>query len=108
MTRPTTCSGWLNRVGIWFAKIERDVISRGVFTSKADLKRKLMRFISNHNESAKPIKWSYSNPSRRITAIVVLHATSSRSTQRTAARRRLPSSDRHDMSSSRTIELASG
>lgn len=63
-----TYSSWLNQVEIWFAKIERDVIARGVFTSKADLKRKLMRFISKHNESAKPIKWSYTNPSHRITA----------------------------------------
>lgn len=63
-----TYSSWLNQVEIWFAKIERDVIARGVFTSKADLKRKLMRFISKHNETARPIKWSYSNPSNRITA----------------------------------------
>jgi hypothetical protein len=41
------------------------VIARGVFTSKADLQ--LMRFIAKHNESAKP-KWSYTNPSHRITA----------------------------------------
>jgi len=63
-----TYSSWLNQVEIWFAKIERDVIARGVFTSKADLKRKLMRFISKHNETAKPIKWSYTNPSHRITS----------------------------------------
>ncbi len=63
-----TYSSWLNQVEIWFARIERDVIARGVFTSKADLKRKLMRFISKHNESAKPIKWSYTNPAHRITA----------------------------------------
>jgi transposase len=64
-----TYSSWLNQVEIWFAKIERDVIARGVFTSKADLKRKLMRFIEKHNQTAKPIKWSYTNPSHRITAV---------------------------------------
>lgn len=63
-----TYSSWLNQVEIWFAKIERDVIARGVFTSKADLKRKLMRFIAKHNETAKPIKWSYTNTANRITA----------------------------------------
>jgi transposase len=31
-----TYSSWLNQVEIWFAKIERDVIARGVFTSVAD------------------------------------------------------------------------
>jgi transposase len=63
-----TYSSWLNQVEIWFARIERDVIARGVFTSKADLKRKLMRYITKHNESAKPIKWSYTNTAHRITA----------------------------------------
>ena len=38
-----TYSSWLNQVEIWFAKIERDVIARGVFTSVADLSRKLMK-----------------------------------------------------------------
>jgi transposase len=40
-----TYSSWLNQVELWFAKIERDVIARGVFTSIADLRRKLMRYI---------------------------------------------------------------
>jgi transposase len=30
-----TYSSWLNQVEIWFSKIERDVIARGVFTSVA-------------------------------------------------------------------------
>src|SRR5262249_52665679 len=32
-----TYSSWLNQVEIWFSKIPRDVISRGVFTSVKDL-----------------------------------------------------------------------
>src|SRR6184192_4488687 len=32
-----TYSSWLNQVELWFAKIQRDVITRGVFTSVADL-----------------------------------------------------------------------
>src|SRR5438046_2785223 len=31
-----TYSSWLNQVELWFAKIERDVIARGVFTSVPD------------------------------------------------------------------------
>jgi hypothetical protein len=31
----TTYSSWLNQVGLWFAKIQRDVIARGVFRSVA-------------------------------------------------------------------------
>ena len=47
-----TYSSWLNQVELWFAKIERDVIARGVFTSVPDLKRKLMRYIRHYNKSA--------------------------------------------------------
>src|SRR5678809_1555194 len=35
-----TYSSWLNQVELWFAKIERDVIARGVFTSVKDLAKK--------------------------------------------------------------------
>jgi len=38
----------LNRVDLWFGKIGRDVVARGVFTSVADLKRKLMRYIQQY------------------------------------------------------------
>ena len=62
-----TYSSWLNQVELWFAKIERDVIARGVFTSIADLKRKLMRYIRRYNEQPKPVKWKYFDPKRRIT-----------------------------------------
>ena len=61
-----TYSSWLNQVELWFSKIERDVIARGVFTSVKDLSRKLMRYIRNHNKKPKPIKWKYSNPAHRI------------------------------------------
>src|ERR1051325_10800146 len=63
-----TYSSWLNQVEIWFAKIERDVIARGVFTSVTDLKRKLLRYIRSHNDNAKPVKWSYTDPRHRIAA----------------------------------------
>lgn len=62
-----TYSSWLNQVEIWFAKIERDVIARGVFTSTNDLAKKLMRYIRRYNQNARPIHWSYSDVSRRIT-----------------------------------------
>jgi transposase len=52
-------SSWLNQVGLWFSKIERDVIARGVFTSLPDLKRKLMRHIRHYNQTPKTVKWKY-------------------------------------------------
>ncbi|MEZ5354849.1 MAG: IS630 family transposase [Bryobacteraceae bacterium] len=61
-----TYSSWLNQVEIWFARLEREVIARGVFHSVADLARKLMRFIRAYSKVARPIKWKYNDPSRRI------------------------------------------
>ena len=61
-----TYSSWLNQVELWFAKIERDVIARGIFTSVTDLKRKIMRYIRRYNRDAKPFRWSYADPRRRI------------------------------------------
>ena len=61
-----TYSSWLNQVEIWFARIERDVIARGVFSSVADLSRKLMKYIRVYGKSAKPFRWTYTDPSRRI------------------------------------------
>jgi len=61
-----TYSSWLNQVELWFAKIERDCIARGIFTSTADLRRKLMQYIRLHNKTCQPFRWVYSNPKRRI------------------------------------------
>src|SRR5713226_1982209 len=63
-----TYSSWLNQVELWFAKVERDVIARGVFTSVTDLKRKLMKYISRYNQTSRPIKWKYTDVSNRIGA----------------------------------------
>jgi transposase len=61
-----TYSSWLNQVELWFAKIERDVIARGVFTSVSDLARKLRRYINAYSANARPIRWKYSDTTRRI------------------------------------------
>ncbi len=57
-----TYSPWLNQVEIWFSRIEREVISRGVFSSVSDLARKLKRYICAYSAHAKPFKWKYSDP----------------------------------------------
>lgn len=61
-----TYSSWLNQVELWFAKIERDLIYRGVFTSTRELARRIRTYIAQYNKAAKPIKWQYNDPSRRI------------------------------------------
>src|SRR6266567_2454191 len=62
-----TYSSWLNQVELWFAKIERDLLARGIFTSVPDLARKIRRYIARYNINPKPIRWTYSNPAHRIT-----------------------------------------
>ena len=66
MHHTPTYSSWLNQVELWFSKIERDVIARGVFKSVPDLKRKLMRYIRHYNKDPKVFKWSYRNCRHRI------------------------------------------
>lgn len=61
-----TYSSWLNQVELWFAKIERDMIARGIFTSTTDLRRKLMQYIRLHNKTCRPFHWTYRTPRRRI------------------------------------------
>ena len=63
-----TYSSWLNQVENWFAKIQRQVIARGVFRSLPDLRSKLLRYIRHYNKTATPIRWTYSNPNLRIKA----------------------------------------
>jgi transposase len=65
-----TYSSWLNQVEIWFAKIERDVIARGVFTSVADLARRIGKYIRAYAKSARPFRWTYTDLNRRIGNVV--------------------------------------
>jgi transposase len=65
-----TYSSWLNQVENWFSKIQRQVISRGIFHSVNDLARKLMRFIRNYNRTATPIRWTFSNEKHRISPAI--------------------------------------
>ncbi len=53
-------SSWLNQVEIWFSILVRRVIRRGNFTSKADLREKILKFIDYFNEVlAKPFRWTF-------------------------------------------------
>jgi|SRR5450631_3795506 hypothetical protein len=75
---PVTTSAysyWLNHVEIWVAKIEREVIARGIFTSVSDLARKLRRHSNAYSAHARPIQWRYSDPTRRARSSNDLTAT---------------------------------
>jgi len=65
-----TYSSWLNQVEIWFSKIQRQIIARGVFSSVDDLARKIMRFIRNYNKTATPIRWRYADEKQRISSAI--------------------------------------
>ncbi len=67
-----TYSSWLNQVEIWFSKMERDIIARGVFTSVTDLARKLRKYIRAYGKTAKPFRWTYTDARRRIQPAVTI------------------------------------
>ena len=53
-------ASWMNQIEIWFGILAKKAIRRGSFTSKQDLKRKILDFIEYFNKTmAKPFKWTY-------------------------------------------------
>jgi transposase len=56
---PKHCS-WLNQVEIWFGTLTRRLLKRGEFSSKEELKRRILAFIECFNQDlAKPYRWTY-------------------------------------------------
>src|SRR5271166_1365253 len=56
---PTSCS-WANAVEGLFAKLTRQRLKRGVFTSIVDLQAAINRFIAEANGKPKPFVWTKS------------------------------------------------
>jgi hypothetical protein len=53
-------ASWLNQVEIWFSLLSRRLLKRGNFTSKENLREKLLAFIDYFNTTmAKAFKWTY-------------------------------------------------
>lgn len=53
-------SSWLNQIEIWFSILVRRLLRRGSFTSKEDLRTKILNFIDYFNTvMAKPFKWTF-------------------------------------------------
>ena len=51
---------WLNQIEIWFGVVQKRVIRRGNFVSKADLTRRILAYIAYYNEHlARPYRWTY-------------------------------------------------
>ena len=53
-------TSWMNQIEIWFSILVRKLLKRASFTSKVDLKARLLAFIDYFNDTlAKPFKWTY-------------------------------------------------
>ena len=53
-----THASWLNQVEIWFSKLTRDALKGASFTSPAQLRTAIDKYIQVHNTSAKPFRWT--------------------------------------------------
>jgi transposase len=53
-------ASWMNQIEIWFSILARKLLKRGLFTSVADLKAKVLAFVEYFNRTmAKPFRWTY-------------------------------------------------
>jgi transposase len=53
-------TSWLNQIELWFSILVRRLLKRGNFTSVADLRERILTFITYFNKTmAKPFKWTY-------------------------------------------------
>ncbi len=56
-------ASWVNQIELLFSILQRKVVRNGNFTSPQDLIAKLLAFISDYDQTAKPFAWTYSgNP----------------------------------------------
>ncbi len=55
---PTNAS-WLDQIEIWFSLLQRDLLQPNHFTSLDELEQAILAFIAHYNQTAKPLKWSY-------------------------------------------------
>lgn len=59
-------ASWLNQIELWFSILYRRALQRGDFKSKEDLATRLIEFIEDYNEEAKPFAWTYKGRPLRI------------------------------------------
>jgi transposase len=55
-------ASWLDQIEIWFSILQRKLLSPNDFPDLKTLQKRITDFIARHNESAKPIEWSYTVP----------------------------------------------
>ncbi|KVZ65815.1 IS630 family transposase [Burkholderia ubonensis] len=52
-------ASWVNQIELWFARYTRRVLRHASHTSTAHLRERTERFVSEHNQVARPFKWSF-------------------------------------------------
>ncbi len=55
---PTNAS-WLDQIEIWFSILQRKLLQPNHFHSPADVAAAIAQFIRHYNQTARPIKWTY-------------------------------------------------
>lgn len=61
-----THASWLNQIELWFSILQRKVLNRGFFKSKAEKAAAMIQYIEQYNEEAKPFKWTYDGDPLKI------------------------------------------
>ena len=52
-------ASWLDQIEIWFSILQRKLLQPNHFESLDDLEQSVLDFIAYHDQTAKPIQWSY-------------------------------------------------
>jgi DDE superfamily endonuclease len=52
-------ASWLDQIEIWFSILQRKLLQPNHFVSVAALEQAIANFIARYNQTAKPIKWTY-------------------------------------------------
>jgi transposase len=59
VTRTPVHASWLNMAEIFFSILQRRMLRRGEFTSRAQLASQILEFISRYDDTARPFRWTY-------------------------------------------------
>ena len=52
-------ASWLDQIEIWFSLLQRKLLQPNHFHSLDELEQAILDFIVHYNQTAKPLKWSY-------------------------------------------------
>lgn len=52
-------ASWVNQIELFFSILQRKVIRNGNFPSQQDLVTKMLQFITDYDQTARPFRWTY-------------------------------------------------